>query len=69
MSDASSGASRPSSAADRMDFELHQHQRRQIWAKRAPWDKIYRDAYEFAIPHRGQAGRGRPRTRSIASSI
>lgn len=41
-----------------MDLDLHVARRQKVWAKRAPWDKIYRDAYDYAIPHRrpGSAG-------------
>ncbi|WP_062203495.1 portal protein [Aureimonas sp. AU12] len=40
------------------DYPLHMARRDKIWSKREPWNKIYRDAYEFAIPHRRPGGDG-----------
>ncbi|WP_192843846.1 portal protein [Aureimonas sp. D3] len=40
------------------EFAAHKMRRDKIWSKRAPWNKIYQDAYEFAIPHRRPGGDG-----------
>lgn len=39
----------------------------QVWAKRAPWDALYREAYEFAIPQRRPGGAGK--TKRVADRI
>ncbi|MDE0921506.1 portal protein [Aurantimonas coralicida] len=38
--------------------DRHVVRRRQIWSRRSPWDALYRDAYEYAIPHRRPGGEG-----------
>lgn len=39
----------------------------QVWAKRAPWDALYREAYDFAIPQRRPGGDGK--TKRVADRI
>ncbi|RIY03257.1 hypothetical protein D3218_00330 [Aureimonas flava] len=41
-----------------MEYADLARRREQIWALRAPWNDIYRQAYEFAIPHRRPGGQG-----------
>lgn len=39
-------------------FSRHKQRRDSVWMKRAPWDKIYQDVYDYAIPHRRPGGAG-----------
>lgn len=43
-------------------FALHKRRKDRAWTGRSAWDKLYADAYEFAIPQRRPGKLGRPKT-------
>jgi hypothetical protein len=47
----------PPEPADGFDMKAHQKRAAKAWADREFWQKLYDDAYEFAIPYRRPASR------------
>lgn len=43
-------------------FDLHKKRNLRAWTIRSAWDKLYNDAYEFAIPQRRPGGQTRSKT-------
>lgn len=44
------------------DIVAHKRQSERLWSLRSPWDAIYREAYEFAVPQRRPGGQGKRKT-------
>lgn len=45
-----------------LDIIAHKRQSARLWSLRSPWDSIYQEAYDFAVPMRRPGGQGKKKT-------
>ncbi|MCJ9696900.1 portal protein [Rhizobium sp. PRIMUS64] len=44
-----------------IDVVAHKRQSERLWTLRTPWNAIYQEAYDFAVPMRRPGGQGKPK--------